>query len=100
GQLDMVGVPEEQIESVRSLKNVNVIEYPGGGVVTLNFELPGMFSDVRLRRAVSMAIDRDAVSQTSYGGRALPSTIFPPGYAPWFLDPKGDGYGEDRSCPP
>jgi len=98
GRIDIVSPSDADVESVRAIKGVTVTEYPGGsGVVTLNFELPGMFNDVRLRRAVSMAIDRDAVNQSSYSGRGQPATMLPPGYAPWFLDPKGNGYGESAA---
>lgn len=55
---------------------------PGGGVqfVVLNTERPGL-ADVRVRRALSLAVDRELVVRKLLGGRArLASSPLPPGH--------------------
>jgi peptide/nickel transport system substrate-binding protein len=48
----------------------------------------GPFLDIRLRRAVSMAIDRDALGQAVYGGQ-YDEVVFVPGYVgKWSMNPK------------
>lgn len=55
---------------------------PGGGVqfVVLNTERPGL-TDVRVRRALALAVDRELVVRKLLGGRArLASSPLPPGH--------------------
>ena len=59
-----------------------------GGGYPLYFQLgdpSSPFQDVRLRRAVSMAIDRDTMSKTLYSGQAQAAFVVPPGMGKWAL---------------
>ncbi|HTE83315.1 MAG TPA: ABC transporter substrate-binding protein, partial [Dehalococcoidia bacterium] len=53
------------------------------------------FNDVRLRRAISLAIDRDAINKQVFGGKApgWDNVAIPAGFSYWWLDPKGKDMG-------
>ena len=67
-----------------ALKNPNLVleEAPGGNVSYLGFNLRDrILADARVRRAVALAIDRDAIVRTIWKGRADPAdSILPPGF--------------------
>lgn len=96
GQLDILRpVPLTEVKSVSQMAGTKVIEWPGGSLVSMNFDMTGIFQDVRVRRAASMAIDRDGINEAIYEKKGKPSTIFAPGFDPWFLDPSvKENYGD------
>ena len=51
----------------------------GGALVAMNTQRKP-FDDVRVRRAIFLALDRQALNQTIKGGLALPGSPTPPGY--------------------
>jgi peptide/nickel transport system substrate-binding protein len=52
------------------------------------------FADVRVRRALAQAIDYEALVETYFGkGNGYVWASIPGGMEPWYLEPKGDGYG-------
>jgi peptide/nickel transport system substrate-binding protein len=53
------------------------------------------FNDVRVRRAVSLAIDRDALNKRLFFGNASgwDNVAIPAGFTYWWLDPKGKDMG-------
>ncbi|MFQ5879012.1 MAG: ABC transporter substrate-binding protein [Dehalococcoidia bacterium] len=52
------------------------------------------FNDARVRRAVSMGVDRQTLHDLIYGGLGiLSATIVPPTFAPHFLDPDSPNFG-------
>ena len=65
---------------------------------------PSPFKDERVRRALSLAMDRDGLNASVYGGdeikaAGLPFTyrwhgILPAGFSKWWLDPKSPEMGE------
>jgi peptide/nickel transport system substrate-binding protein len=59
-----------------------LVTSPDGRPFPIYFQLgepDGPFMDIRLRRAVSMAIDRDAIARSLFGGRPQ-TTLFVPAY--------------------
>lgn len=54
------------------------------------------FNDERVRRALSMALDRDALLQVLYQGEGKWNTLVPAGFTKFHLNPKDDAaaYGE------
>jgi len=52
------------------------------------------FHDVRMRRAVSLAIDRDGFIDAIDNGQAQWSNFINPGLGKWALDPKGKDIGD------
>jgi ABC-type transport system substrate-binding protein len=68
--------------------DIDVEVHPSLGttVCYFNYSRPP-FDDARVRRAVSFAVDRDAINQVLAFGLAQPaSQVFPPGY--WAADPE------------
>lgn len=65
----------QQFDSLGSANNVEV--YPCAPVsrdwLILNFDAVPAFADARVRQAISMAIDRDALNQGAYAGLGTPS---------------------------
>jgi peptide/nickel transport system substrate-binding protein len=55
-------------------KEVTPILHPLGGTfhITVNLERPGPLQDVNVRRAISLAIDREAVNQKAFFGASPP----------------------------
>ncbi|HET6505868.1 MAG TPA: ABC transporter substrate-binding protein [Baekduia sp.] len=102
GQIDFKGVPDESslttglitggidgsypqalsaLDQLRSNPKVTVSEGPSFAMDALVISsLKGVLGDVRVRQALSMAIDRKAYIQTVYkGGAQLPRTLANPG---------------------
>jgi len=65
----------QQFDSLGAANNVEV--YPCAPVsrdwLILNFDAVPAFADVRVRQAISMALDRDALNQGAYAGLGTPS---------------------------
>jgi peptide/nickel transport system substrate-binding protein len=57
-------------------------------LVGINHERPP-FGDVRVRQALSLAVDRSAVAQVVYSGRAVPAGPIPPTLEAWQPLPPG-----------
>ncbi len=101
GQIDALtwntAIGEPDIDSVRKANaDANYIEFPSFSLESFYFgeklvEPP--FNDDRVRQAVSMAIDRDALLEVSANGKGEWSTLFPAKFSPWWLDPRGNDFG-------
>ena len=51
------------------------------------------FNDIRVRQAISLALDRDETIKVLYEGRGNYDGILPPGLDSFFLDPLGSSFG-------
>ncbi|MFQ5878559.1 MAG: ABC transporter substrate-binding protein [Dehalococcoidia bacterium] len=60
---------------------------PRGGVATYDPNSP--YNDVRMRRAVSLAVDRKALAQIQDEGKAIMSLFLTPAFTQYRLDPAG-----------
>ncbi|QTV80297.1 ABC transporter substrate-binding protein [Microbacterium sp. NIBRBAC000506063] len=75
GQVDIVAIGGYQAGQARTDFGDHVYELDAPGVDFLGFNLDDpRFSDVRVRQAISMAIDREAINNAVFGGSQVPAT--------------------------
>lgn len=70
------GISDSQIAELNGIKGVN-LEYPQRGayiILYLNNDQAAYFQDERVRRAISMALDREQLVSRVYEGAATPSS--------------------------
>jgi peptide/nickel transport system substrate-binding protein len=81
------GVDPDLLPAAAAAGRLVVEEAPGGNVSYLGFNLRDRaLSDVRVRRAIALSIDRDAIVRTIWKGHAdVVESILPPGS--WAHDP-------------
>ncbi len=82
------GVDPDMLPAVEKAEHLAVEEAPGGNVSYLGFNLRDRaLSDPRVRRAIALSIDRDAIVRTIWRGRAdVVDSILPAGS--WAHDPE------------
>jgi peptide/nickel transport system substrate-binding protein len=87
---------EDKPEVERSNPKARYITYTPTTTPFLAFQLRGTspFRDERLRRAFSMAFDRNALLQLSYDGKGWLHNFVPANLGKWWLDPKSADAGE------
>lgn len=75
GQVDIATLAANQVEQARNDFGDKVHELNAPGVDFLGFPLDDdRFSDPDVRRAFSMAIDREAINEAIFGGSQIPAT--------------------------
>lgn len=79
GNVDIVNVPQDKYaQSKRDFPNAS-IAYDAPAIDYLGFPLwDKRFKDIRIREAVSLAIDRNAVNKAIFGGLLTPATSVAP----------------------
>lgn len=89
GSLDiMVGLPEDARGTAPAIFGERFLTRPSSSLTTLAFPLYDQrFADVRVRRAISMAINRDLLADIIFDGSVTP--------ARGFATPVVDGFRED-----
>ncbi|MDA8411328.1 MAG: ABC transporter substrate-binding protein [Treponema sp.] len=80
GRVDLVippTIPIGMISTINSSPNLKVVSVPGLTVLALRFNTAhGITQDLRVRKAIIMAVDRDAIIKTILGGQAIPIASF------------------------
>lgn len=75
GQVDIVAISAAQIVQARSDFPEHVYELDAPGVDFLGFDLDDpRFADSRVREAISMSIDREAINTAVFGDSQIPAT--------------------------
>jgi peptide/nickel transport system substrate-binding protein len=90
-KLDIVEVTHESIPDVRSSNpQATIIKYPSGTMPFLFTQQRGSgpFADERVRQALSLAVDRDALLSLTYNGEGWWQNIVPTNLGKWWTDPK------------
>jgi peptide/nickel transport system substrate-binding protein len=98
GKIDVLTLDKSQYDVVKNDPELNVFRFPANNVAALRFNTQkGVMKDIRLRKAVSMAIDRKALlAGTQFGLGRVASAMYPddhwahnPELQPVAYDPAG-----------
>ncbi|MFJ4253826.1 ABC transporter substrate-binding protein [Microbacterium sp. NPDC090003] len=84
GNLDLTALPATrslQVSGDFDEENIYSFSAPGMNYLGIPY-WDERFSDVRVRQAISMAIDRDAINEAIYGGLNKPATAWTPAVMP------------------
>ncbi|MBW2440541.1 MAG: ABC transporter substrate-binding protein [Deltaproteobacteria bacterium] len=76
GDVDFISpVPPQDFDRIRKDKNVNLVTWPGGRIITvqLNQKRREEFRDVRVRQAIVYAINNEGIAQKIMKGTATPA---------------------------
>jgi len=91
GAIDLATLSVDAARSLRNESSLQVISNLNAAFRELQMSLkPGKnepWADVRVRRAVNHALNRDQIISTVYSGEAAYTSFVPPGYGPWPLTP-------------
>lgn len=98
-KLDLLGIPTNDLASMqKAVPKATVASYLALSYLELFFtpmSAPNNpFSDLRMRQAVSKAIDRKSLLDLAYKGEGAWSNSVPPGLGKWWLDPQGKQIGD------
>lgn len=87
---------EDKADVTKSNPRARWVTYTPTTIPFIAFQLRGNspFKDERVRRAVSMAFDRDAMLQLSYDGQGVYHNIVPAHLGKWWLDPRSSDAGD------
>lgn len=89
GNLDEVSVKAGDLDQARrSNPKATVVRLQPNAIGTLYFQLgdpASVFQDVRIRRALSMAVDRDALATAVFDNQYVDSLFFPTNLGKWAL---------------
>ncbi len=84
GNLDLTALPATRARQVSGdfdEENIHSFSAPGMNYLGIPY-WDDRFSDVRVRQAISMAIDRPAINEAIYGGLNTPATAWTPAVMP------------------
>jgi peptide/nickel transport system substrate-binding protein len=94
-ELDFVQVAQQDLESLKkSNPEIQLVEWEFLNIPFVYWKLDQPpFNDVRVRQAVSMAINRDEMISVVYSGRGNWNNAVPWALSEWWLDPRGPDMG-------
>jgi peptide/nickel transport system substrate-binding protein len=95
-QLDIYGPSQTDAKALKqSNPDLQFIEYPSNQIWFMYWQLNAPpFNDVRVRQAVSLALDREELINVLFEGKgAINGAGIPAGLQAYFLDPKGPDFG-------
>lgn len=79
GNLDVVGVPAARLQQAPTDFGDRLYSFEAPGISYLGLPLwDERYSDIRVRQAISMAIDRETIDEVVYGGTFTPATALTP----------------------
>ena len=95
----MEGANPEDVPNARRDRTLSVILRPSMNVAYINMNLTQKpWDDLKVRQAVSMAINRPAIVEALYGGTGtVASQLIPPSLLGWNPEVRGPQYNPDRA---
>ncbi len=81
-----VGLGAAELAAARADPNLSLAERPPSGVVWLGVSADGPLSSAAARRALAMAVDRDAIVRAAFAGQAEPAAQLLPPDVPGYDD--------------
>ncbi|GAA3799205.1 putative peptide ABC transporter DppA [Cellulomonas soli] len=83
GNIDVSDLPADKMAQAEADFGDHVYSFEAAGISYLGLPLSDpRYADVRVRQAISMAIDRDTINDVIYGGLYTPATAFTPAIEP------------------
>lgn len=95
-RLDVADIPFEQVQDVkRSNPDARSFTYLSSTLPFISPQLRGNspFRDERVRKALSMSVDRDGMLKLSWDGAGVWQNMVPGSFGRWWVDPKGNDAG-------
>ena len=94
-ELDDVIVPQQELETLKKNNpEIQYVEWEFNYIPFVYWKLnQPPFDDVRVRQAVSMALNRDEMINVVYSGRGNWNNAVPWALSEWWLDPRGPEMG-------
>lgn len=87
GNVDLIKLPASSIPLVEGNKDINILEYQSNDYSYVGFNLDlDKFKDVRVRQAISLAIDRQEIINLVYDGKAKVTGFVPEAMGRWAID--------------
>ncbi|MBU4337339.1 MAG: ABC transporter substrate-binding protein, partial [Actinobacteria bacterium] len=79
GNIDVAGVGSDKLVQAQTDFGDRLYAFEAAGIAYLGLPLyDDRYQDIRIRQAISMAIDRDTINEQIYGGLYTPATAFTP----------------------
>ncbi|MCF2573529.1 peptide ABC transporter substrate-binding protein [Brevibacterium sp. UCMA 11754] len=83
GNLDIASVPPNRLPQSEADFGDSLYTFDAPGISYLGLPLwDARYKDVKVRQAISMAIDRDSINDVIYGGQFVPADAFTPAVEP------------------
>lgn len=83
GNIDVASVPANRLTQAPSDFGERLYRFEAPGIAFLGLPLwDERYQDVRVRQAISMAIDRETINEVIYGGANVPATAWTPAIEP------------------
>ncbi|MBV8085291.1 MAG: ABC transporter substrate-binding protein [Chloroflexi bacterium] len=95
-QVDVLpAVPQPQRDPLgKSNADATFYDYPANLLSFFYWRVTGKpFDDVRVRQAVSLALDREELINDLFNGKGVYNSALPAGLGAWWLDPKSADFG-------
>ncbi|CAA9582622.1 MAG: Dipeptide-binding ABC transporter, periplasmic substrate-binding component [uncultured Thermomicrobiales bacterium] len=93
--IDISGLTASDRKAVgTSDPDIKILEYPQNQLYFMYWRLEAPpFNDVRVRQAVSLALDRDEIISVLWEGTGYPNSALPAGLRSFYLDPRSAAMG-------